>query len=60
MLMRASDTGPGFQQGQKLYFDTKRSLQENIFKEDPSQQCEKTYQEMKKKYEEYEKMLEQE
>lgn len=60
MLMRASDTGPGFQQGQKLYFDTKRNLQENIFKEDPSQQCEKTYQEMKKKYEEYEKMFEEE
>jgi len=60
MWMRASDTGPGFRQGQNLYFNTKRSLQENIFKGNPTQQCEKTYEEMKKKYKEYKKMSEEE
>ena len=52
ILMRASDTGPGFKQGQTLYFKTKLHLQQNIFRGDPTQQCQKIYEHCEKMFEE--------
>jgi hypothetical protein len=52
ILMRASDTGPGFKQGQTLYFKTKLHLQQNIFRGDPTQQCQKMYEHCEKMFEE--------
>lgn len=60
ILMRASDTGPGFKQGQTLYFNTKRYLQQNVFKGDPTKQCQITYEEKKNKFKNSKKKFEEE